>query len=133
VAADGRVEGGESQVDESLLTGESAFADKAAGDTVSSGTVNQGGSLTVRVERVGDESAHGKMLQLIREAERHRAPVLRAAEAYARWFTPGVLALAGVTWLITGDHLRAVTMLIVGCPCAFVLATPTAIWRPAPG
>jgi len=127
VAADGRVEDGESQIDESLLTGESALADKAAGDTVSTGTINQSGSLTVRVERVGEQSAHGKMLGLIREAERHRAPILRAAESYARWFTPGVLTLAGITWALTGDHHRAVTMLIVGCPCAFVLATPTAI------
>jgi Zn2+/Cd2+-exporting ATPase len=127
IAADGQVEEGESQVDESLLTGESAPVDKAPGDAVSSGTVNQGGSLTVRVERTGEDSAHGKMLRLIGEAERHRAPILRAAESYARWFTPGVLVLASVTWAVTGDHLRAVTMLIVGCPCAFVLATPTAI------
>jgi Zn2+/Cd2+-exporting ATPase len=127
IAADGQVEDGESQVDESLLTGESAPADRGPGDLVSGGTINESGSLTVRVRRVGEESAHGKVLRLIREAESHRAPILRAAEAYARWFTPGVLTLAGVVWVATGDVQRAVTMLIVGCPCAFVLATPTAI------
>ena len=127
IAADGQVEDGESQVDESLLTGESAPADRGPGDLVSGGTINESGSLTVRVRRVGDESAHGKVLRLIRDAESHRAPILRAAEAYARWFTPGVLTLAGVVWVATGDVQRAVTMLIVGCPCAFVLATPTAI------
>ena len=127
VAADGWIETGESQIDESILTGESAFVDKAPGDPVSSGTINQSGSLTIRVDRTGEESAHGKMLALIREAEQHRAPILRAAESYARWFTPGVLMLATATWAVTGDHLRAVTVLIVGCPCAFVLATPTAI------
>ncbi len=127
IAADGQVEDGESQVDESLLTGESAPADRGPGDRVSGGTINESGSLTVRVARVGAESAHGKVLRLIRDAESHRAPILRAAEAYARWFTPGVLTLAGVVWVATGDVQRAVTMLIVGCPCAFVLATPTAI------
>ncbi len=127
IAADGTVEVGESQVDESLLTGESAPVDKASGDAVSSGTINHSGSLEVRVERTGDQTAHGKVLQLIRDAERHRAPILRAAGSYARWFTPGVLLLAGAVWAVTGDPYRAVTMLIVGCPCAFVLATPTAI------
>jgi Cd2+/Zn2+-exporting ATPase len=127
IAADGEIEDGESQVDESLLTGESAPADRGPGDLVSGGTINESGSLTVRVRRVGGESAHGKVLRLIRDAESHRAPILRAAESYARWFTPGVLTLAGVVWVATGDVQRAVTMLIVGCPCAFVLATPTAI------
>jgi Cd2+/Zn2+-exporting ATPase len=127
IAADGQVEDGESQVDESLLTGESAPADRGPGDLVSGGTINESGSLTVRVQRVGDQSAHGTVLRLIRDAESHRAPILRAAEAYARWFTPGVLTLAAVVWVATGDVQRAVTMLIVGCPCAFVLATPTAI------
>jgi len=127
IAADGQVEEGESDVDEALLTGESAPADKGPGDLVSGGTVNASGSLTIRVQRVGAESAHGKVLQLVRDAEAHRAPILRAAESYARWFTPGVLALAAAVWAATGDAHRAVTMLIVGCPCAFVLATPTAI------
>ena len=127
IAADGQVEDGESQVDESLLTGESAPVDRGPGDLVSGGTINESGSLTVRVRRVGDDSAHGKVLRLIRDAESHRAPVLRAAESYARWFTPGVLTLSGIVWVATGDVQRAVTMLIVGCPCAFVLATPTAI------
>lgn len=127
IAADGRIEDGESQVDESLLTGESAPVDRGPGDLVSGGTINESGSLTVRVQRVGDDSAHGKVLRLIQDAESHRAPIIRAAESYARWFTPGVLSLAGAVWAATGDVQRAVTMLIVGCPCAFVLATPTAI------
>jgi Cd2+/Zn2+-exporting ATPase len=101
--------------------------DRGPGDSVAGGTINESGSLTVRVQRVGDESAHGKVLRLIQGAESHRAPILRAAESYARWFTPGVLSLAAVVWAATGDAQRAVTMLIVGCPCAFVLATPTAI------
>jgi Cd2+/Zn2+-exporting ATPase len=127
IAADGTIEEGESAVDESVLTGEAAPADKASGDRVSAGTVNGAGSLRIRVERVGGESTQGKIAKLVQEAERHRAPILRVAENYARWFTPAILTLAAAVWIVTGDARRAVTMLIVGCPCAFVLATPTAV------
>ena len=127
VAADGVVDEGLSAVDESMWTGESLPVDKAPGDPVSAGSINGPGSLKVRVQRVGRASTQGKIRQLIEEAERHRAPILRVAESYARWFTPTILALAGLVWAATGEPLRAVTMLIVGCPCAFVLATPTAV------
>ena len=127
IAADGLVEEGESTVDESMLTGESIPVDRAAGDRVSAGTINGEGSLKVRVERVGRDSTQGKIIELVQQAEQHRAPILRAAEAYAKWFTPTVLTLAAGVWAMTGDPHRAVTLLIVGCPCAFVLATPTAV------
>jgi Cd2+/Zn2+-exporting ATPase len=127
IAADGLIEEGESSVDESMLTGEAVPVDRAAGDRVSAGTINGEGSLRIRVERVGRESTQGKIAQLVKEAEQHRAPILRVAEAYAKWFTPTVLALAAVVWAATGEPMRAVTVLIVGCPCAFVLATPTAV------
>lgn len=127
IAADGIIEEGESTVDESMLTGESVPVDRAAGDRVVAGTINGEGSLKIRVERVGRESTQGKIIQLVQQAEQHRAPILRAAEAYAKWFTPTVLTLAVVAWAFTGDPHRAVTLLIVGCPCAFVLATPTAV------
>ncbi|OHB78385.1 MAG: hypothetical protein A2V98_03250 [Planctomycetes bacterium RBG_16_64_12] len=127
IAADGVIEEGQSQLDESMLTGESVPVDKAPGDRVSAGTINGSGSLVVRVERTGSESTQGRIVQLVEEAERHRAPILRAAEAYAKWFTPTILLLAALVWLFTGEPLRAVTVLIVGCPCAFVLATPTAV------
>jgi Cd2+/Zn2+-exporting ATPase len=127
VAADGRISDGESQLDESMMTGEGVPVTKAAGDRVLAGTINGNGSLKVVVERVGAESTHGRIIQLVQQAEQHRAPILRVAEAYAKWFTPTVLALAAVVWLATGEPRRAVTVLIVGCPCAFVLATPTAI------
>ncbi|MHC4402204.1 MAG: heavy metal translocating P-type ATPase [Planctomycetota bacterium] len=127
VAADGFIEQGDSQLDESMLTGESVPVAKTSGDRVFAGSTNLNGSLVIRVERVGADSTQGKVIQLVREAERHRAPILRAAEAYAKWFTPTVLLLAAAVWLVTAEPLRAVTVLIVGCPCAFVLATPTAI------
>ncbi len=127
VAADGAIRQGESTLDESMLTGESVPVAKDAGDPVYAGSVNGAGSLRVVVERVGEESAQGKVIRLVREAEKHKAPILRAADRYAQWFTPTILVLAGLVWLWSGDPLRAVTMLIVGCPCAFVLATPTAV------
>lgn len=127
VAADGTIDDGESFLDESMLTGESVPVAKQPGDAVSAGTINGPGSLKIRVQRVGQQSTQGKIVQLIQEAEQHRAPILRVAEAYAQWFTPTILTLAGIVWLVTGEPLRAVTVLIVGCPCAFVLATPTAV------
>jgi Zn2+/Cd2+-exporting ATPase len=127
IAADGIVEEGETTVDESMLTGESVPVDRLAGDRISAGTINGEGSLKVRVERVGVESTQGKIVQLIQKAEQHRAPIVRTAEAYAKWFTPTILILAAGVWAVTGDYHRAVTILIVGCPCAFVLATPTAV------
>jgi Zn2+/Cd2+-exporting ATPase len=127
VAADGRIEGGESELDESMITGESLPVSKAVGATVSAGTINTHGALEVRVERVGGESVQGRILKIVQEAEQHRAPIIRVAERYAKWFTPGILLLAGAVFLVTWDIQRAVTMLIVGCPCAFVLATPTAV------
>ena len=114
-------------MDESMLTGEAVPVTKLAGDRVFAGTINGNGSLQVVVERVGTASTHGRIVQLVQQAEEHRAPILRAAEAYAKWFTPTILALAALVWLATGEPRRAVTMLVVGCPCAFVLATPTAI------
>ena len=127
VPADGVVADGASEIDESALTGESRPVAKEPGEAVASGTVNLDGSLRVELSRVGDDTTHARIRRLVEEAERHRAPVLRQAERYARWFTPAVLVLSGTVWAATGDVYRAVTMLIVGCPCAFVLATPTAV------
>lgn len=127
IPADGVVIEGASDVDESMLTGESVPVAKTAGSLVSAGTIACEGALQIRVERIGGDTLQGKIVQLITEAEQHRAPILRVAERYAQWFTPVILLAAAAIWLVTGDALRAVTMLIVGCPCSFVLATPTAV------
>ncbi|MHC5038766.1 MAG: heavy metal translocating P-type ATPase [Planctomycetota bacterium] len=127
IPLDGEVIHGETSVDESNLTGEAMPVVKQCGDPVFAGTQNFDGCIDLRVGAPASESVMAKIGRLIEEAEQHRAPILRVAERYAQWFTPAILLLASGTWLVTGDPFRAVTVLIVGCPCAFVLATPTAV------
>jgi len=134
IPVDGRVLVGNSSVDQSPITGESLPADKTPGDEVFAGTINLYGSLELAVERLGEDTALEQIIHLVEEAEAAKAPSQRLADRYATWFVPIVLALAGLTWVFTGDAwftsgdvLRAVAVLVVACPCALVLATPTAI------
>lgn len=134
ISADGVVESGESSVDESPITGESVPRDKAAGDEVFSGTVNGHGLIHVRVTRAADESTLARLIHLVEEARDHRtAPVVRTADKYARFFLPAILAAAGAVYFFSSDFdtaervRRAVAVLIVGCPCALILATPAAM------
>ena len=134
IAADGSVELGESSVDESPITGESVPRDKGVGDEVFSGTLNGHGLLHVRVTLAGEESTLSRLIQLVEEARDHRtAPVVRVADRYARYFLPAILLAAGAVYLLsTGVEnaervRRAVAVLIVGCPCALILATPAAM------
>ena len=124
IAADGLVEDGESTVDESMLTGESIPVDREAGDRVSAGTINGEGSLRVRVERVGCESTQGKIVQLVQQAEQHRRRSCGPPRHMPNGLRRPFLALAAVVWVITGDPHRAVTILIVGCPCRICLGDP---------
>ena len=134
ISADGIVASGESSVDESPITGESVPRDKAAGDEVFSGTVNGHGLIHVRVTRAADESTLARLIHLVEEARDHRtAPVVRTADKYARFFLPAILAAAGAVYWFSSDFdnaeriRRAVAVLIVGCPCALILATPAAM------
>lgn len=127
VAADGVVVAGESAVDESPITGESVPRDKAAGARVFAGTINQSGMLEVEADRVGDETTLARILRLVEEAQASQAPIQRIADKAAQWYVPAALAAAAVVWALTGDITRGITVLIVFCPCALVLATPTAI------
>ena len=102
-------------------------ADKGPGDEVYAGTLATGGALEVETARTGEATALGRIAALVKEAEAERAPIVRTADRWAKWFTPAVLATAGVVWLVSGDVLPAVTVLVVACPCALVLATPTAV------
>lgn len=127
IPADGVVEQGYSAVDESTITGEPLPRDKGPGEEVFSGTLNGHGLLRVRVLRAGSETTLARVIQLVEEARQRKAPVERLADRYARFFLPALLLAAGATYYFTGNWLRTVAVLIVGCPCALILATPTAM------
>jgi Cu+-exporting ATPase len=127
IAADGVIEHGLSSIDQSSITGEPLPADKQPGDEVFSGTMNGNGLLRIRVTRAGAETTLARVVQLVEEAKRQRAPVERLADRYARYFLPALLLAAALTYYFTGNWLRTVAVLIVACPCALILATPTAM------
>ena len=127
LAVDGVVVGGESAVDESPITGESLPRDKQPGDQVFAGSINQSGVLEVEAQTVGEETTLARIRRLVEEAQASQAPVQRIADKAAKWYVPAALVLAAVVWGLTGDVARGITVLIVFCPCALVLATPTAI------
>ena len=127
VPVDGEVISGQSAVDESSITGEPIPCEKLEGHPVFSGTLNQSGVLRIRATRVGKDSTLGKVIQLVSDAEAHKPQSVALIDRYARWFTPFILACAAVAWGLTGELSRGVTVLIVGCPCALILAAPTAI------
>ncbi|MEO7142040.1 MAG: FtsH protease activity modulator HflK [Bryobacteraceae bacterium] len=127
ISADGLIAQGVSSIDESTITGESLPRDKQPGDEVFSGTLNGNGLLRIGVTRAGNETALSRVIQLVQEAREKRAPVERLADRYARYFLPALLIAAGLTFYFTRDWLRTVAVLIVACPCALILATPTAM------
>jgi Cu+-exporting ATPase len=137
IPVDGEVIEGRSTVDESMLTGEPVPAEKARGDRVSAGTVNQSGSFILRAERVGSETTLARIVQMVAEAQRSRAPIQRLVDVVAGWFVPAVVVIAiiaFVVWSIFGPPpamayalIAAVSVLIIACPCALGLATPMSI------
>ena len=127
VPVDGIIVVGETSVDQSVMTGESLPVDKTVGDEVFCGTVNRFGAIDIRATKVGEDSSLQKLIRLVREAEDKKAPMARIADKFASWLVPVAMLIAIVTGLVTWDITRAVTVLVVFCPCALVLATPTAI------
>jgi Cd2+/Zn2+-exporting ATPase len=127
LAVDGIVVAGESAVDESPITGESVPLDKSMGDKVFAGSINQSGMLEIEARKVGDDTTLARILRLVEEAQASQAPIQRIADKAAQWYVPAALATAAVVWVLTGQITRGITVLIVFCPCALVLATPTAI------
>lgn len=127
VPVDGVIIGGESSIDQSVVTGESLPVDKGVGDTVYCGTVNRFGAIDIRATGVGEESSLSRLIRMVREAEEKKAPMARVADKAASWLVPAALLIAIVTLIVFRDITRAVTVLVVFCPCALVLATPTAI------
>ena len=127
IPVDGIVDKGITSVDESSMTGEAIPREKRAGDDIYAGTLNLNGVIEIEATKVGEDTTLGKVIKLVSEAEAHKPRAVKLIDRYAQWFTPAILAAAGITWWITGEVSRAITVLIVGCPCALILAAPTAI------
>lgn len=127
IAVDGEIIRGNTSVDQSVMTGESLPVDKQAGDSVFCGTMNCYGSVDIRATKVGRDSSLQKMIELVRAAEERKAPMQRIVDKWAAWLVPIALLIAVVAYFVTGDMTRAVTVLVVFCPCALALATPVSI------
>src|SRR5258706_7141031 len=137
VAVDGQVLEGRSSVDESMVTGESMPVTKEIGAKVIGGTINRSGTLVIRAQKIGRDSLLARIVQMVADAQRSRAPIQRLADQVASWFVPGVIAIAVLAfgaWMIWGPEPRlafaliaGVTVLIIACPCALGLATPMSI------
>ncbi len=119
---DGVILSGQTSINQAVITGESLPVDKTVGDQVSSGTVNQFGSFEMKATKVGEDSSIQRMIRLVQSADAGKAKIVGLADCWATWIV--VIAL---TWIFSGEVIRAVTILVVFCPCALVLATPTAI------
>ncbi len=127
IPVDGIIVSGETSVDQSIMTGESLPVDKTANDDVFCGTINRFGAIDIKATKVGEDSSLQKLIDMVKEAENNKAPMARIADKVASWLVPVALLIAVVTGFATNDIVRAVTVLVVFCPCALVLSTPTAI------
>lgn len=127
VPVDGIIVSGQTSINQAVMTGESLPVDKGPGDEVSSGTVNQFGAFEMRAEKVGQDSSIQRMIRLVKSADAGKAKIVGIADRWATWIVVIALTAAALTWAVTGEVIRAVTILVVFCPCALVLATPTAI------
>ena len=133
IPADGVVAQGQSTVNQATITGESIPADKSVGDEVFSGTINLTGTMDIHVTKAGADTTLGRVKELILEAEGTRIPIMRMIDRYAVWYTPTILMLVFIVWFLTYEGAgeegwkRVISMLVIACPCALILATPTAM------
>lgn len=127
IPVDGIITSGETSINQAVMTGESLPVDKKAGDEVSSGTVNQFGVFEMKATKVGEDSSIQRMIRLVQSADADKAKIVRLADKWATWIVVTALTAAALAWIFTGEIIRAVTILVVFCPCSLVLATPTAI------
>lgn len=127
IAADGEIVKGLSSVNEATITGESLPTDKVPGMQVFAGTSNLTGVLDIKVTRVGTETTLGKVQSLILQAEQTKIPIMRIIDRYIKWYIPTILMVSAIIWFFTRDINRAIGALVVSCPCALILATPTAM------
>lgn len=127
IPADGTILNGETSVDQSIMTGESLPVDKGVGEDVFCGTINRFGSIDITATKVGENSSLQKLIRMVQDAENKQAPMQRIADRVASWLVPAALLIAILAYIFIGNIVTAVTVLVVFCPCALVLATPTAI------
>jgi Cd2+/Zn2+-exporting ATPase len=127
IPVDGKIISGCASINQSTLTGESIPVEKETGDKVYCGTFNESGSCEIEATQVADDTKLAQIKRLILEAQAEKSPIQRVTDRFARYFIPAILLIALATFLITGDPIRAITILIVACPCALVLGTPTAV------
>jgi len=135
IAVDGIITQGRTSIDESMLTGESMPVDKTAGDTVTGASMNQNGTIQYRAERIGKETALAQIIKLVEEAQGSKAPIARMADIISSYFVPivmGIAVLSGLAWLVGGMEATFalkifISVMVIACPCALGLATPTAI------
>jgi heavy metal translocating P-type ATPase len=127
VPVDGVIISGQTSVNQAVMTGESLPVDKSVGDEVSSGTVNQFGAFDMRATKVGEDSSIQRMIRLVQSADAGKAKIVGLADRWATWIVVIALIASVLTYIVTHEIIRSVTILVVFCPCAMVLATPTAI------
>jgi len=127
VAADGVILSGQGSFNQATITGESLPADKKVGDEVFAGTQNLTGVLEIKVSRAGEDTTLGRVRELILAAEKTKLPIMKIVDQYMGYYTPLVLVIGALVWAFTHDLNRVIAVFIVSCPCAFILATPTAM------
>jgi Cd2+/Zn2+-exporting ATPase len=127
IPADGEVKDGFSSVNEATITGESLPVDKAGGMQVFAGTTNLTGALDITVTKAGEDTTLGKVQSLIMAAEKTQIPIMRIIDSHIKWYVPTILMIAAIIWFFTGEINRSISALVVSCPCALILATPTAM------
>ncbi|MHB1382807.1 MAG: heavy metal translocating P-type ATPase [Bellilinea sp.] len=127
IGVDGLIRDGSGSVNQSAITGESMPIEKKVGDEVFAGTLNEVGAFEIKVTRIGAETTLGQIVKLVKDAQKSQAPVQRIANKYARILVPITFGIAVLVYLLTSDITRSITVLVVVCPCALVLATPTAV------
>jgi Zn2+/Cd2+-exporting ATPase len=127
ITVDGEVVGGNAAVDQSPITGESLPVEKSFGSGVLSGTICQNGALYVKATKVGEDTKFAHIIRLVRQAQSSKARIQRVADRYAKWFTPMIIGLAIIVYVVTGQVVRSVTILLTASPCPLLLATPVAV------
>ena len=127
VPADGTIDLGRTTLNESTITGESLPRDKGPREEVFAGTQNLTGSVEVIVTRVGEDTTLGRVRELIMAAEKTKLPIMRLIDRYVAYYTPAILMIAALVWFFTNDWNRVIALLVIACPCALILATPTAM------